>query len=216
MSVKFLKNGTNTSDATATAEDIINNKTAYIKGKKVVGSMPNNEALNYSVSTSEQIIPKGYTTGGIIQASPQLPQEYADCLNISNIVLEGGVTLYDIEDIPESEQYSNYMVFTYYDKTYCVMHNNTPFVGYQGSSTRNTLMLYGMTLSKLTVYEYKGLVDGYETITDYSFKPTTGVMNFEPAGKFTIIYSNIDIPYDGYWQTQTGKDNFFDKKEIEN
>ena len=96
------------------------------------------------------------------------------------------------------------------------MHNNTPFVGYQGSSTRNTLMLYGMTLSKLTVYEYKGLVDGYETITDYSFKPTTGVMNFEPAGKFTIIYSNIDIPYDGYWQTQTGKDNFFDKKEIEN
>lgn len=216
MSIKFLKRGIDTNDATATAEDIISNKTAYIKGTKIVGSMPNNEALNYSVSISEQTIPKGYTIGGTIQASPQLPEDYANCLNISNIVLEGGVTLYDIEDIPESKQYSNYMVFTYYDKTYCVLHNNTPFVGYQGGSTRNTLILYGMTLSKLTVYEYKGLIDGYGAITDYSFKPTTGVMNFEPAGKFTIIYSNINIAYDGYWQAQTHKDNFFDKKEIEN
>ena len=49
--------------------------------------MPNNGELNYEVSTTEQTIPSGYTSGGIIAASPVLQEDYDNCLNIANQIL---------------------------------------------------------------------------------------------------------------------------------
>ena len=57
-----------TSDADATVGDILYNKTAYVDGEKLVGTMTNNGALNYTPSTSQQTIPAGYTSGGTISA----------------------------------------------------------------------------------------------------------------------------------------------------
>lgn len=58
----------NTNDSNATSYEILANKTAYVQGDKVTGTMPNNGVLNYNPSTSSQTIPTGYTSGGTISA----------------------------------------------------------------------------------------------------------------------------------------------------
>ena len=54
-----------TSDATATASELLLNKTAYVNGNKVTGSMPNNGAVTGTITTKAQqyTIPQGYHDG---------------------------------------------------------------------------------------------------------------------------------------------------------
>ena len=62
--------GTFTSDANATAGQILKDKTAYVNGSKVTGTMPNNGALGGTITTQNgtYTIPAGYTTGGTVTA----------------------------------------------------------------------------------------------------------------------------------------------------
>ena len=54
-----------TGDADATADNILDDKTAYVDGVKVQGTMPNNGAVSKSLDTSTKsfTIPKGYHNG---------------------------------------------------------------------------------------------------------------------------------------------------------
>ncbi|MFX3631842.1 MAG: hypothetical protein ACE3L7_07155 [Candidatus Pristimantibacillus sp.] len=66
-----ISTGTDTSDATAVAADLLNGKTAYGPIGKINGSMPNNGAPVYTPGKSDQTIPKGYTNGsGKVLAVP--------------------------------------------------------------------------------------------------------------------------------------------------
>lgn len=84
--------GGSTSDATATASDILTGKTAYIASGKVNGGMANNGSLDYTPTTSSQSIPAGYTSGGTISAVTSAIDSNITAGNIKKNVSILGVT----------------------------------------------------------------------------------------------------------------------------
>ena len=57
-------------DANAGAAQILSGFTAWIKGNKVTGSMPNRGALNWSGSNTTYGVPAGYYSGGTLDSRP--------------------------------------------------------------------------------------------------------------------------------------------------
>lgn len=82
-----------TSDANATAGEILATKTAYVNGNKITGSMPNNGAANVTVTgTSGTSIPAGYYDGS---GKASIDSTSASALTANNI--RQGVTILGVE-----------------------------------------------------------------------------------------------------------------------
>lgn len=69
-----------TADANATAAQILAEKTAYVAGEKITGTMPNNGATSKTIdglSVTSVSIPAGYTSGGTVSLTSDIEEALA-------------------------------------------------------------------------------------------------------------------------------------------
>ena len=76
-------------DSSVAITDVLAGKIFYSSAGRQIGTMPNNGELNYGVSNIEQSIPAGYTSGGIIAASPVSQEEYDECVQYTSVIMTG-------------------------------------------------------------------------------------------------------------------------------
>lgn len=83
----------NTSESIVTSDKVLKDEKVFTSDGKIIGTMPNNGALNYTPSTEIQTIPVGYTSGGTIAAinyeelGTITPDEMAEAESITTDIL---------------------------------------------------------------------------------------------------------------------------------
>lgn len=94
-----------TADSLLLPNELLISNSGYSHGQKVVGTMPNNGALSYTPSTSQQTIPAGYTSGGTISAVTSAIDQNIQAGNIKN-----GVTILGVEGTYDGPSYDTNLV----------------------------------------------------------------------------------------------------------
>ena len=101
--ISGIESLTNTNDANATAADILANKTAYAKGQKLYGSLPNKGEANIELTDlTTKTVERGYYSGGTAKIAD------AESAKIIPENIKSGVTVLGVEGTLESGPSASY------------------------------------------------------------------------------------------------------------
>ena len=179
----------NTGDATAVVGDILSGKTAYVKGKKLTGTMPNRGAIDNTITTQggQITIPAGYHNGsGKVKA--QFPNLLAENIkkdvNIGGVVgdYEGEYTVRQIDLIseyqPEIDEYGIKFTDVYKEPIFvlCVRKSNSRY-----------FIIYS-----------KGLINTWNSLwssSEETYKLNYSNINYDAYKKEFVIRSAFNTEY---------------------
>lgn len=101
--ISGIESLTNTNDATATDGDVLANKTAYAKGQKLYGSLPNKGEANIELTDlTTKTVERGYYSGGTAKIAD------AESAKIIPENIKSGVTVLGVEGTLESGPSASY------------------------------------------------------------------------------------------------------------
>lgn len=101
--ISGIESLTNTNDATATDSDVLANKTAYAKGQKLYGSLPNKGEANIELTDlTTKTVERGYYSGGTAKIAD------AESAKIIPENIKSGVTVLGVEGTLESGPSASY------------------------------------------------------------------------------------------------------------
>ena len=101
--VSGIESLTNTNDATATDSDVLANKTAYAKGQKLYGSLPNKGEANIELTDlTTKTVERGYYSGGTAKIAD------AESAKIIPENIKSGVTVLGVEGTLEPGSSASY------------------------------------------------------------------------------------------------------------
>ena len=96
----LLNQGTDTSDATAAASEILSGKTAYLADGKAAGTMPNNGTISSTmdgINIKSVTIPAGYTSGGSVSLDNTIDDEVSEQTDLIAQIKNA------VDSLPDSE-----------------------------------------------------------------------------------------------------------------
>lgn len=170
-----IETGVDTSDSTASANEILSGETAYIGSGKVTGTMPNNGTISKTmdgITTTSVSIPAGYTSGGSIGLDDTILNEANEQSDLLDQVLDAANSLPNANENSGSGDNITLQEKTVTPTT--SSQNVTADSGYDG-------------LSKVTV---NAIQTEMKTIT-----PTTSEQNIIPSnGKYLSAVTVEAIP----------------------
>ena len=95
----IVSNDADTSDATATANDVLNGKTFYANGSKLTGNIPTKTASNLTSSGATVTVPAGYYESQVsksvataTQATPSISVDSAGLITASATQSAGSIS----------------------------------------------------------------------------------------------------------------------------